>query len=314
MLRHILALAIFATGCTRSVAVSRSQTPLDPWVRVETLFLADSPALIGVSGATTRADGTIWLAPERTGQLVVFPGGARLLEGPPRLISVVGIPQGADVEAIAFWRTHELLVGTEAKGRRREDAILRLKLNDGRAEVWGALVFDYGPFGIEAKGNQGIDGLCAGPDYAVAASEVVMTSEGQRFALVALFKLPDGSSSSHQVELRSKKGKLSALACRRGVAHLDAIEVFAIERHFGVMRLVRFTLPRAESKGAIASHLVTDLAPHLGPEPPNIEGLTWLSEDVLIAVNDNHYGKKTGPALAFRIQLSEVGGRESNVR
>ncbi|MEO1227594.1 MAG: esterase-like activity of phytase family protein [Myxococcota bacterium] len=292
-------LALVATGCpAQSSGPPPNETALHPGARVTPVRLADSDALTGTSGLDLRGPGEVWMAPERTGHLVALTlKGASLTQVRDRRID--GIPEGADVEALAFVPGTEgrVLLGTEAKGARAQDPILVATLEEERVHVTGALVFDYAPFGVVAEDNQGIEGLCAGEGFAVAASEAIVETSGRRFACVGRFDLPDGAMNPYRVRLASRRGKLSALTCR---ARDEGIEVFAIERHFGTMRLVRFLLgPEPD----VSAELVKDLAPALGPEPPNVEGLAWLDDARLLLVTDNHYRVKTGPTRAFIVEL-----------
>jgi hypothetical protein len=271
------------------------------------LPLRDAPALIGLSGLAMRAPGEVWVAPERSGALVAL-GWTDEGFGSAREVPLEGVPSGVDVEAIAFVDGSHALLGTEARGPRTEDPVYGVELRDEAAVVTGALVFDYGAFGVEAEDNRGLEGACAVPGAAVVASEAVVTSTAGRHALVGVFPLDGGETAPrlvpHRIGLRSRQGKLSALACR---ATEEGIEVHAIERHYGTMRLVRFVLgPRPST---VEAKLVTDLAPALGQEAPNLEGLGWVGPAALAAVSDNHYGEKTGPPRAFRIDLGDAAPR-----
>lgn len=297
---------LLALACRSPAPKSAPEVPEAPNPVVRAIPWADDDRLLGTSGIALHPDGTVWVVPERTGTLVAQTLGPDGL-GPPQVLQLRGIADGTDVEALAFvpGRPDLVLLGTEARGARREDPVLVARLGLDRAEVIGALVFDYGPFGIEASDNQGIEGLCAVEGFAVAASEAVHVANGQRFATVGRFTLTSsatevGTMQPFRVALHSEKGKLSGLTCRDRAGR---IEVSAIERHFGTMRLVRFTLPRTgEQLMEVETTLVADLAPALGPKPPNVEGLTWVGEASLLLVTDNHYGRKTGPVLAFSVE------------
>lgn len=312
---------------------SRDSPPepeLDEAARLETLAWADHEALVGVSGAALRGRSELLLAPERTGQLLVVPVTSEGL-GPPRAVPIEGAPTGADIEAIAVFDAEHVLLGTESQAERSTDPILLTRLGEEKAVVLRAIPFDYGRFGLRASRNQGIEGLCAVGGVVVAASEAVDTQDGRRLALVGTLRVDrEAELVPHRVALRSSSGKLSALACR---ARRGAIEVHAIERHFGIARLVRFELPldpwsSAPTGEALEAALVRDLAPllsgsgdsevasalGLGPTsgPPNIEGLTWIGAGALLAITDNHYGRRTGPTRAFRVHLTV--GPEASLR
>lgn len=294
-----LALAL-ALGCTARPEAPRSAGPEvgGVEVRIEALRLPDDDALTGSSGVARRSLGVVWMAPERTGALVELNLRGNTLT-PKRRWPIEGLPEGTDVEALAFvpGSPRSVLLGTEARGSRSQDPILVADIDARGVEVRGALVFDYAPFGVVARNNQGIEGLCAVDGFAIAASEAVLEEGDRRFACVGRFTLPEGAMKPYRVGLASARGKISALTCRRDEAR---VVVHAIERHFGTMRLVRFTLGE---ESEVSAELVSDLAPALGPEPPNIEGLTWIDAERLLLVSDNHYRVKTGPTRAFIVDL-----------
>ena len=299
---------------------------------VTPIALKDAASLLGVSGLDLQGTDA-WLAPERTGALVRLRlGRERLSEA--RIFAVKGAPPGLDIEALAFLpqRPGHVALGTEARGDRNTDAILIAVVDPGagRVHVVDRLAFSYRSFGIRAADNRGIEGLCAVDDILVAASEMVVRRAGQRWACVTRFTLePDGKLRDRRalwVRLSSREGKLSALACRRRAGSLEA---YAVERHFGVTRLVRFVVPEGSADDRttpleVTADVVIDLAPHLGPKAPNLEGLAWICpcatnpraqptggftpppsvEDRLLAVSDNDYGSKTGPVRAFTIALA----------
>ncbi|MFW5739810.1 MAG: hypothetical protein ACOC1F_05530, partial [Myxococcota bacterium] len=79
----------------------------------------------------------------------------------------------------------------------------------------------------------------------------------------------------------STSGKLSALDC-----HLDddEIEVVAIERHFGVARLLSFELEPGSDETVVAPESVIDLAPFF-ERIPNMEGISAAREGIFIVTD-----------------------------
>lgn len=231
----------------------------------------------------------------------------------PAELPLVGVPEGTDVEGVALADADHLYLATEARGSRDGDPIYVARLESERVVVEDQLMFTYAPFGQNGGDNEGLEGVCSGSGWLVAASEAVAAEDEERWALVGVWDGP--RMKPIRVQLTSQKGKLSGLACR---ATAEQIEVHAIERHFGTMRVVRFVLPRTvpqpvesmDSKGDHANPLdvraevVKDLASDLGPKPPNLEALTWVGPTTLLALSDNHYGERTGPTRAYRIDIS----------
>ena len=272
---------------------------LAPDSRVVASDWEDDPSLVGISGAALRGEDEVWVVPERTGTLVSL----RVSEGHVsalRSLPISNWPSGTDAESIAFLDRNHVVVGTETQAERDADPLFVVRIDRQRADIESAMVFDYRRFSHRAPSNRGIEGICSESGWVIAAAEAVETRDGHRYARLGVFRHPSRHLEPFRVRLASSEGKLSALACR---SHDSGIEVYAIERHYGIMRLVRFVLSRRGSKAPVDAELVVDLAPRLGPEPPNIEGLTWLRPGVLWAVADNHHGSRTGPNLGFEIHL-----------
>ncbi len=303
LLVRVLLLCVLS-GCTArpnpEAPSPKAERPLAPNARLKAVAWSDNPSLLGISGADRRHDGRLWFAPERTGQLVSADWRGSDGIGPPTALPIEGMPHGLDLEALAFLGPNELLLGTEGRGERDEDLLLRARVEPAKVVVTGTLAFPYRLFRVRALDNRGVEGLCAAGDRVIAASETVVEREGERFAPVLVFGPDSGVVVPIEVKLTSKKGKISALACRAGPS---GVEVHAIERHYGVMRLVRFVVPVGRAPASLAAELVVDIAQKLEDTPPNLEGLVWVGENALLAVSDNHYGRKTGPPRAFLIEL-----------
>jgi hypothetical protein len=101
--------------------------------------------------------------------------------------------------------------------------------------------------------------------------------------------------TAHRVGLSSKTGKLAAMSCRL----IDgAIVALAVERHFGVSRLIRFQIPRGTEGQWIESRVVLDLSESIEPLP-NFEGLAWMEDGSAALISDNKYGR--GPSEPSRL-------------
>ena len=88
------------------------------------------------------------------------------------------------------------------------------------------------------------------------------------------------------------------MACR---ATNKGFEAIAIERHFGVMRILSFAIPaQGLPADPINPTLRTDLAGHLEGNP-NLEGLSFGQGSSVWLVVDNAYGRITGPNEVIRI-------------
>src|SRR5438477_398046 len=74
----------------------------------------------------------------------------------------------------------------------------------------------------------------------VAASETVQTIDRRRYAPVGVMNEDGTALRAFRLRLTSPTGAISAMTCR---ASPGGIEALAIERHYGVGRLLRFTIP-----------------------------------------------------------------------
>ena len=297
-MRPIWIILLGLTACTGSK--SPAEPALDPSARFERIEWKDDPELLGVSGATTRKPGEIWVAPERTRKIVTISmEGTKL--GPPHTRDLVGLKRGQDVESITFLDNNHLLLGTESRGQRTEDPIYVARIDEKSVTIERSLTFDYTIFDMKASNNQGVEGLCSAGQFAVAASEVVQKKDSKRVALVGVFTFPDAKFAPHRIELTTDQGKLSALACHIVEGQLV---VFAIERHFGIMRLVRFTLNTKGTPEEGKAVLVRNLSPDLKNNPLNFEGIAWVSPNKLLIVTDNFYRRKMGGPAAYTLELA----------
>ena len=111
---------------------------------------------------------------------------------------------------------------------------------------------------------------------------------------------------THRLWLTSATGKISGLDCR--LAADGSIAGLAVERHFEITRLLRFSLPPVGSGTDDVKPSVTlDLGPILHGRL-NLEGVAVLPDGCVVAVVDNPYRTITGPSelLVFRPGGSET--------
>lgn len=69
--------------------------------------------------------------------------------------------------------------------------------------------------------------------------------------------------------------------------------MLAVERHFGVSRLLRFTVPAAG--GDIEPRIDADITEFANSTNLNFEGAEWGEDGTVILVVDNDYRAITGP-------------------
>jgi len=153
--------------------------------------------------------------------------------------------------------------------------------------------------GIRLEKNHGAEGVCGAGETIIAAIEGVGEVAGRRWAPVV--RIADGAiARTHRVWLTTATGKLSGLDCT--IAPDGTVTAWAIERHFEVTRLLRFTLPPV---GAGADEITPTIALDLGAVLNgrlNLEGIARLPDGRIVAVVDNQWKTITGPSelLVFR--------------
>jgi hypothetical protein len=202
-------------------------------------------------------------------------------------------------------------MGLEETGSHAE--IVRLaRVGDG-FEVVDTVKLGREQVGLEVGHNHGVEGLCAARGRVIAAIEsvgkdargrwapVVVLEPGARVALAARYRL----------RLTTATGKISGLDC--WPAADGGIEALAIERHFAVTRLLRFTIPAppegtggADGAGSAPGPAAADGDRELQPQVAldlasavrgalNLEGIVRMADGRWVAVVDNQYGRITGP-------------------
>jgi hypothetical protein len=291
----VAAAAVVVAACApRRAAVAEAQTAY----RVEGRSSVELGAFKGISGLTGDADG-LWAVPERDRALLPV-----ALDGPhPGLraaaVPLAGVPAEMDTESIAALGGGRFALGTETpRPGRASDDILFVTVDGGAARVVDRVALSYAPWGLAAEPNRGIEGLCFAAGRLLAASESRGTlAGGGRFAPLARWDETSRAFTAFRLRLTSSTGKVSALACRP-TADGRSLEVLAVERHFGVARLLGFSVPRDGPGGELAPAVLLDLVAAV-PRIPNFEGVAFAGGDRVALISDNDYGGVTGPTEAL---------------
>ncbi|MGB8331510.1 MAG: esterase-like activity of phytase family protein [Polyangiales bacterium] len=254
----------------------------------------------GLSGLTIDEHGAFW-APGEAGDAIIRIDPEHF--GVTRYPAVGG-PAGTDLEAMAWLDGTRFLIGTETQERGRlQDVILEARLHGTRAEVATVGKLEYARWQLAAPDNRGIEGVCHLDGVLVFATELVERQRGQRWAPLGVFDPKTQAWTAHRVRLTSKTGKLAAMSCRV----IDGVIVaLAVERHFGVSRLLRFHVPQGLEPQWIESSVAADLDELVSPLP-NFEGLVWLDDGSAVVVTDNRYRGATGePSRLYFIPVSAM--------
>ena len=219
-------------------------------------------------------------------------------------IRIVDFPPEPDVESIAWLGGNRFAVGTEKDRRRTKDSIYILEVNGDVARIATEISIDFAAHfeGLSLETNRGIEGLCFHKGQLLLAGETVIKRAGTRFAPFIVYNMARKTQTAYRIALSSHEGMVSAIACLD--SNDELLRVAALERHFGVARLLTFALDGA---GGIvkptARNLETMFSNH---DTPNLEGLVQRGSD-FVAVNDNDYGGITGPTqlITFRASANQ---------
>jgi hypothetical protein len=253
----------------------------------------------GLSGLATDATGGLWTISERDAYAYRITLDA---QNKPTLetFAIEGVPPDVDLEGIAWLREDRLALGTE--GQLDDVATVLLAERRGPAfAVTSRIELGAAQIGLtELRANRGAEGVCGSGDTIIVAIEDTGTSNGKRYAPVVRIS-HDQIVRTHHVWLTTKTGKLSALDCsidKDGTAH-----VIAIERHFSVTKLLRFSVPTTD--GDITPTEVLDLGPVLNSRL-NLEGIAQANDGRVYAIVDNQWRSLQGPSVLLVFEPGAV--------
>ena len=283
-----VALLLACAGCTK-------KEPRGPG-RIVTL----DTDVVGLSGLTVDEHGAFW-APGEDGNAVVRIDPETF--GVTRY-AVAGAPPKTDLEAIGWADGTRFVLGTETQEKGRlSDAVLDGRLDGPHFVVAPVGNLDYARWHLTAPDNRGIEGICHVDGVLVLATELVERQRGRRWAPVGMFDPKTQTWTAHRVALTSKTGKLAAIDCR---ITSGSIEALAVERHYGVSRLLRFSIPQGPEGQWIEPTVAADLSQSVSPLP-NFEGLAWMQDGSAVLVTDNQYqGSSRDPSRLYFIPASAL--------
>lgn len=270
-------------------------------------FVVPTQGYHGLSDLTRDNQGRFFAIPEKDRALLelsmdpAHPG----LTNPA--IPIEGIEPALDTESLAWISPNKFALGTESQEPdRTEDEILLVTVHGNRAHVTERIAFPYALWSMRAPANWGLEGMCFAGGHLLASSEAVgLLPQKQRFAPIARLDSNDGINRfvPFALHLTSKTGKISGIACRYRPGD-DNIQVVALERHYSVSRILRFTIPQAgQAPFEIVPEVVLDLAATLDGLP-NYEGISWTSQGDLVILSDNFMAFATGPTEGLLIPAS----------
>lgn len=234
----------------------------------------------GLSGLASDTRGLLWAIAESGAGAVRMDHAGRDATN----VAITGVPADVELESVGFFPNGDLAIGTETESNRNSDLVLLAQPNVGHAnlEVYDHIRLPYELWGIDAPPNHGIEALCVTRDALVVVAELAMQSGQHRFAPMAIYDLSTSTWKPLRLQLTSRTGTISGIACRRGERGLEFI---AIERDYPVRRVLRGTID-----DDAVSHVFPTLLLDISTRSENLEGIAWLDEASFALVSDNSSG------------------------
>lgn len=263
--------------------------PFDP-ARAQGTFVAVAVATPpGLSALALDHRGVAWTVPERDRfviELAIPPGDAPAVIG-VKQYPIVGLRDDVDTEALAWLDETTLAFGIE--GQDDAHASVALARREGGTFVVQKTI-DLTNLGVTMKHNHGAEGLCGSTgDYLVAIEEAGTLPDRSRYA--PLVRIRGEQQTIYKLRLATATGKISALDCT------SPTEVLAIERHYGVSRIVRFAVPE-DPATPLEGAIVLDLGGILDGSL-NLEGIARLPDGRMLAIADNQGLSTSGPSYVL---------------
>jgi hypothetical protein len=240
----------------------------------------------GLSGLASDASGALWTVAERA-DIVYKITLDESEHSTTEAFRVEGVPGGIDLEGIAVLDGGRFAFGTEGKVPGIATVLLGHRDGD-HISVDATIELPERTLGITLPRNEGAEGICNVGDSLIVGLEAIGTTGGKRWAPIVFIEHGKIAHVSH-LFLTSDTGKLSALECAMEGSSLKG---WAIERNFGVTRLLGFDLRPQGS--TIQPTVLMDLTVVLHGRL-NLEGLARLRDGRFVAVVDNQWKGIVGP-------------------
>ncbi len=241
----------------------------------------------GMSDLTVDEHGVLWAISERDRLVLEIQLGK-----PPIQHKLEGLTLGLDTEAIVSLGGGRFALGIEGSIAPIA-GLVTAELRGADLVATSTRPLANKDLGIAITINHGIEALCGRDGELLAAAETVgKLPDGRRWA--PIIRLRGDEIHASRLYLTTKAGKISAMHCT--IADDGTAQVTAIERHFGVVRLLTFTMRRDEVD--ITPTVELDLFPILH-DNFNLEGITRLPDGRFVAINDNQTKRAEGPTQLF---------------
>lgn len=242
----------------------------------EVLPLPSDPP--GLSDLTIGPHQTLWSVAERDRVLVEMTLHSHAAT--TRKIPLEGVPDGVDTEGLVWIGGDRFVISMEGK-HEPTAGILWVELRGGRAVVTNRRMLTSEELGVTLTPNHGAEAICGtAGDLLVGLESTGTFDDGARYAPIA--RLRGDGLSIVKLRLTSELGKLSALTCTIDAA--GVAQGLAIERHFGVSRVLAFTIPREAV--VVTPTIALDLTAAIH-DTLNLEGIAVLPDGRMVIINDN---------------------------
>lgn len=253
----------------------------------------------GLSGLTSDTRGVLWAIAESGGGAVRMDRTGRGATS----VAIAGVPADVELESVGFFPNGDLAIGTETESDRNSDVVLLAHPGVGNAnlEVYDHIRLPYELWGIDAPPNHGIEALCVTRGTLVVVAELAMQSGEHRFAPLAVYDRSTSTWKPLRLQLTSRTGMISGIACRAGERGLEFI---AIERDYPVRRILHGTID-----DDAVSHVFPTLLLDISTRSENLEGIAWLDDTSFALVSDNSSGgEHSGVAKLLVARLAASRG------
>jgi hypothetical protein len=283
-MRYLVLVALAACGKSHEPAGLDKKAAQDVFEEI----VVNTPP--GMSDLTIDDRGVMWGIAERHRQIMELPLGKE-----PIIHPLEGVPAGIDTEALAWLGDNQFAIGTEGN----ESAVASIMFAEMKLQhivVMRTRKLTSEDFGVELTDNHGIEAMCGRGDEIIVATEAVgRMPDGTRYSALARMRGDDLHIT--KIRLTSDRGKISALYCTWAVD--GSVQVIAIERHFHVSRILKFTVKPDDVD--VTPTIEIDLSPILR-NTLNLEGIVRLPDGRLVSINDNQSKTVSGPTelLVFK--------------
>jgi len=284
----LFGLALVSHGCTTK----------RPLFSIENITSQEAD---GLSGLTSDQNLALWAVQERRHQILKLVPDEQAT--PPKTFPLNDIPKEIDLESITWLGGKRFALGSELDiDNRQSDKVFIVEIHEQSASIKEDFEIGYEHWPITPSANHGIEGICSAKSNILVGIESVIEENNKRYAPMMIYSMATKEMMPFKIELTTSAGKLAAMACRESNDG-SVIELFIIERHFGIGRILRFNITQQDDVSPAT--IVYDFAKDLD-DLPNLEGLAFGANNVLYLISDNNFGRITGPTKLLSLPLGKL--------